>query len=198
MLIAGGEDADQIHLSSVEMFNIKKSKTCSLPNLTVERNAASSSGLTVCGGSGNDLSSSITCETLGYSDGVFKWSETYTLQHKREFHNMWTAPSGKIFVIGGSRSQSMDNTEILSNPISKPGFSLKSEVSSSCSIDLGQSVVITGGGLSPYIRVLQYQEDGFSTELTKLNYGRRSHGCSSYVNAEQNIVRYLHFINIIG
>ena len=58
---------------------------------------------------------------------------------------------------------------------------------SACSIDLGQSVVITGGVYSERT-VTQYKEDGDHTEMPQLVTGRLNHGCSSYTDSDNNIV----------
>ena len=56
-----------------------------------------------------------------------------------------------------------------------------------CAIDMGQTVIITGG-IDSKRKVTQYSEDGQHKELQELITGRRNHGCSSYVNNENNIV----------
>ena len=56
-----------------------------------------------------------------------------------------------------------------------------------CSIDLGKSVVITGG-YNTEKTVTQYYEDGSFNELPQLITGRYYHGCSSYVDGNGNIV----------
>ena len=53
-------------------------------------------------------------------------------------------------------------------------------------MDLGDSVVITGGWTSKL--VTQYFEDGSHKELKQLNHARDSHGCSYYVDSNQNKV----------
>ena len=59
--------------------------------------------------------------------------------------------------------------------------------SHACSIDLGQTVVITGG-YDNEKKVTEYNEDGQSKELPQLMTGRKLHGCSSYVDKDDNIV----------
>ena len=59
-----------------------------------------------------------------------------------------------------------------------------------CSIDLGQTVVITGGDYSMR-KVTEYDEDGQHTELAQLITGRRSHGCSSFSDKDgNNVINY--------
>ena len=65
-----------------------------------------------------------------------------------------------------------------------------------CSIDLGQSVVITGGGWPVAVRtVTQYSENGDAKELQELITGRYYHGCSSYTDSNNNMVMTISNIN---
>ena len=51
-----------------------------------------------------------------------------------------------------------------------------------CAINLGTTVVLTGGWGSSQ-RVTEYSEDGFLRDLPHLQEMRASHGCSFYENA---------------
>ena len=62
-----------------------------------------------------------------------------------------------------------------------------------CYIDLGESVVITGGLVTPWKLVTQYWENGTKKILPELNIARWAHGCSSYVDKNANIVNH-HFL----
>merc|ERR1711997_46028 len=53
-----------------------------------------------------------------------------------------------------------------------------------CAINLGSSVIITGGENQPPTRVSQYNEAGLMGDLPGLQQGRREHGCSFYNNDE--------------
>ena len=64
--------------------------------------------------------------------------------------------------------------------MSKPYFS------GACSIDLGESVVITGGIYNT--NVTEYTEVGHMKELPQLITGRFRHGCAAYVDNDSNIV----------
>ena len=66
-------------------------------------------------------------------------------------------------------------------------LTLHSCYSYACSIDLGQTVVITGGKYTMQ-KVTEYNEDGQAKELPQLIRGRRNHGCSSYSDKVGNIV----------
>ena len=73
--------------------------------------------------------------------------------------------------------------------------------SNACSIDIGQSVVITGGRYTKR-KVTEYREDGQTKELPQLITGRQNHGCSSYVDNDYNNVKatlpHLIFIKLFG
>ena len=62
-----------------------------------------------------------------------------------------------------------------------------SPYSNACSIDLGQSVVITGGYKNGR-KVTEYNEDGKTRELPELIRSRDQHGCGSYVDQDDNVV----------
>ena len=51
-----------------------------------------------------------------------------------------------------------------------------------CAINLGSSVIITGGLLLTRTTVSQYNETGWLGDLPELQQGRYSHGCSFYNN----------------
>ena len=59
-----------------------------------------------------------------------------------------------------------------------------------CAIHLGQTVIITGG-YGNMKKVSQYNEDGQHTELPELITRRYLHGCSSYIDSDNNIVKVL-------
>ena len=59
--------------------------------------------------------------------------------------------------------------------------------SRACAIDMGQTVIITGGYYAKR-KVTEYNEDRLHKELPELITGRRYHGCSSFVDSDMNIV----------
>ena len=59
-----------------------------------------------------------------------------------------------------------------------------------CSIDMGQSVVITGG-YNTKRTVTEYKEDGDHAEMPPLITGRYNHGCSSFMDSDNNMVRII-------
>ena len=58
-----------------------------------------------------------------------------------------------------------------------------------CAINLGSSVILTGGGYTP-TTVSEYNEAGWVRDLPDLLQGRQVHGCSYYNNKEGTRVRY--------
>ena len=102
---------------------------------------------------------------------------------------MWRTPSQELMILGGSTFSSKDSTEILQeNSDSIEGWKMKIGLKYTCSIDLGETIVITGGGYTKS-DVSEYNEFGFHKELPKLKNGRYGHGCSSYVDSDYNMVR---------
>ena len=59
-----------------------------------------------------------------------------------------------------------------------------------CAIDMGETVIITGG-FNTMKKVSQYNENEQHNVLPELITGRQEHGCSSYVNINNNIVTAL-------
>ena len=59
-----------------------------------------------------------------------------------------------------------------------------------CSIDLGDSVVITGGYYTKR-KVTQYNGVRFLKEMPQLIQGRRHHGCSYYTENDKYIVKII-------
>ena len=55
--------------------------------------------------------------------------------------------------------------------------------SEACSINLGQTLFLTGGTYS-LNRVSEYSEDGYLRDLPQLLQGRWDHGCSYFKNDE--------------
>lgn len=58
-------------------------------------------------------------------------------------------------------------------------------------IDLGDSVVISGGNPGK-TKVIEMKEDGSVTNLQDMINKRYSHGCGSYIDSDNNIVRHKH------
>ena len=65
--------------------------------------------------------------------------------------------------------------------------------SKACAINLGATVLITGGYYSPTI-VAEYSEDGYLRDLPHLLQGRWKHGCSYYNNQQGSKVYWIWLI----
>ena len=57
---------------------------------------------------------------------------------------------------------------------------------SACSISLGDNVVITGG-YNTRTTVSRYNNDGFVSDMPRLNKGRYWHGCTSFLSGGQQV-----------
>ena len=64
--------------------------------------------------------------------------------------------------------------------------------SAACAIDLGDSVVVTGGGAETHRKVTRYNGGGFVEDLPDLNTARQAHACAYFVNAENQMVNDEH------
>ena len=65
---------------------------------------------------------------------------------------------------------------------------LQNFCSAACAINLGSSVILTGGR-DTYTTVTEYNEDGFVRDLPPLQEGRWTHGCSYFNNNQGTKVR---------
>ena len=88
--------------NSVEAWNPVDRVSCSLPNMTRQRDSHTISGGLVCGGpSGVPDEAQESCEV--WRAGVGKWEEVVTdLIDPRYYHMSWRNTSGTTFLLGGS------------------------------------------------------------------------------------------------
>ena len=71
---------------------------------------------------------------------------------------------------------------LISNSISSSG--------GACSIQLEETVIITGGTLAlTMTRVTVYNTEGYVEDLPNLNEARSDHGCGHFVNTDNQVVR---------
>ena len=122
------------------------------------------------------------------SEGV--WVKTHKIAgrwgHLRK-HSSWSSPNG-IILLGMDIEAGADTTEILtSDGQATPSFTLAKPVRWSCSIQFPDKVITTGG-YPPDKAVVEYNEDGFVKYLPDLTEPRYAHGCSSYLDDDQNDV----------
>jgi len=111
------------------------------------------------------------------------WERTTTLLKERSDHSSWASPSGTI-LMGGWDSPGTSE-KIDESGTSSYSFDLEYDTILACAINLGSSVILTGGYYSPTLtRVSEYDESGFIRNLPDLNRGRFGHGCSYYEDGE--------------
>ena len=185
----GGEPSDPAG-NSLEVFLPSTGQHCHLPAMPgEERVDHSMEGLTVCGG----YSSHKSCISL--SDGV--WQNTTTLLQARVHHCSWSSGSG-VFLLGGrDRNSSLTTEKIQENGTSTESFDLKYVSYHSCAINLGPSVILTGGLSDNQTRVVEYSEQGFLREFPRLHHPRYQHGCSYFDNEEGTKVNIGSISNMI-
>ena len=110
--MTGGNGAEE----SVEVI-LEDGSTCTMPDLPPPgRYQHSATGLTLCGGHGEEY----TCSTF-----TGQWETSHQLRVPRHGHISWDSPSG-IHIIGGVDNEAAKTTEILSpsSSTTSPGFSL--------------------------------------------------------------------------
>jgi len=118
-----------------------------------------------------------SCLTLT-DDGTWETTTTLLLE-QRWWHSSWASPSGLILMGGG---KSKNTTEkINEDGTSSYSFPLEYNTHYACAINLGSSVILTGGQ-SPRTRVTEYNEAGFVRNLPDLLEGRETHGCGYYTD----------------
>ena len=94
---------------------------------------------------------------------------------------MWDSPSGLI-ILGGYESPTI--TEKIEDDGSTTfGFDLVTDTYSACVINLGATMLVTGGGTNDtFTRVTEYSESGYVRDLPSLNQPRYYHACASFEN----------------
>jgi len=111
------------------------------------------------------------------------WDYTATLLESRSSHSSWASPSGLILLGGAYGSSSTSSEKIGEDGTSRYSFKLKyRNGAAGCAINLGSSVITTGGGSTDTRRVTEYNEAGWVRDLPPLRTGRGRHGCSYFVN----------------
>jgi len=127
------------------------------------------------------------------------WEVTTTLLEDRYYHSSWDSPAGVILMGGDGRYGSPRTTEkILQDGTSTASFDLRYSTDAACAINMGTSVILTGGrytggrytgGRRGRTTVSQYNQAGWVRDLPDLLQGRYRHGCSYYDNDDGSQVR---------
>jgi len=185
LLISGGYGVDWSRLTDVEVWSPSTGQQCTVSSLPTSRQFHSQEGSQVCGGAGSDTKRS--CLTLTARG---RWERTTTYIHalleERHSHVSWASPSGTILMGGWDSRRTSEKID--ESGTSSYSFNLEYDTVEACAINLGSSVILTGGYYSPtyssHPRVSEYDEAGFIRYLPDLNQGRRRHGCSHYEDGE--------------
>jgi len=179
IVITGGGD-DTVR-RKVEVLKKDGTPWCTLPDLPFKRDSHTQSGWTVCGGRVSD------CTTFDLETRT--WGSPVRLRKARFGHSSWTTSRG-IVLMGGELSNSPMTSEIVTKSDSQDHFAMKYYTRLSCSIELPDQVIITGGfdGTKAVPRVSVYNHDGFVLDLPNLVDARWHHGCTSYIgNNDQRV-----------
>jgi len=185
LIISGGEgysgEGGEVYSgysvgNSVEVYIPSTGQHCQLPDLPGDpRDGHTMEEMTVCGGF--VTSTGTSCLTL--IDGT--WQTTTTLLEERDEHSSWASPSG-VILLGGEGSP-RTSERIQEDGTSVSGFTLEHSLLYACAINLGSTVILTGGAdYYNYNRVSEYSESGFTRDLPQLQQGRCYHGCSYFEN----------------
>ena len=103
---------------------------------------------------------------------------------------MWDSPSGLIVL--GSYESPTSTEKIEEDGSTTIGFDLVTDTYSACLINLGATMVVTGGGTNDtFTRVTQYSETGYVRDLPRLNHPRYYHGCAYFENDLGTKVRWI-------
>jgi len=199
ILVSGGWGAQR----SVEMFIPSTGETCTLPDLTDNRNGHTMDVCSylrftygqnnfreekeadypvICGGGAGDTQGTCTCFDGRWTDcscvnqrSPFKWTE-YGDGVRRDGHSSWVSSIGLV-LMGGVDSLTSTSEH----------FTLIQDTRYACSIPDTDSVILTGGR-DTMQTVARYNLQGFVEHLPSMQEGRRYHGCGSYHNNDGQMV----------
>jgi len=191
LLISGGYN-NTGGLTDVEVWSPSTGQHCTVSSLPTSRGEHSQEGRKVCGGGFYDTSDTEqSCLTLTAGGS---WERTTRLIKLRRLHSSWASPSGTILMGGWYRGSGRTSEKIDESGTSSYSFDLEYDTLNACAINLGSSVLLTGG-LDSLTKVSEYGEEygeeyeygdeaGFIRYLPDLNQGRYGHGCSHYEDGE--------------
>ena len=106
--------------TSAEALNADGTRLCRLPSLPKYRRQHPMDGSMICGG--YDSHAQKSC--IKFQNGAWK-TMPFSLQKIRYIHVSWTRSDGKIRLLGGSASESLSTSELVSETGSVAGFPLK-------------------------------------------------------------------------
>jgi len=181
ILVTGGDGTS----ISAELISTNGTSICQLPQMSQSKESHSQSGLTACGGmgSGSNPKSCIKFESGSWS------TLTDNLVNLRWGHSSWINPDGDILLIGGGVTSKRTSEIVYHNGTSIRSFDLKYDTDLTCTIELPESFIVTGGFQSyKNTKVSRYTTSGWVEDLPKLITGRYSHGCGYYFNDDMERV----------
>jgi len=168
---------------SAEILSTNGTSICELPEMPLSRNHHTQSGLTACGGYGDDLDSLYTCMT--FQSG--SWTTlTDNLPGGRDQHSSWVTPDGDILLIGGTSTET-STAIVFQNGSSIRSFDLMHRTLQACVIELPEMFIVTGGYYST-TKVSKYSTSGWIEDLPELNEGRYDQGCGFFYNDDMERV----------
>jgi len=183
ILLTGGDGTS----TSAEVLSTNGTSICNLPQMSQSKFYHSQSGLTACGGLGGSEKSCIQFQSGSWI------TLTENLLRKRRYHSNWKTPTGDILLIGGDDGggRTYRSTEIVDQSgNSIQSFKLKYKTRNSCSIELPEMFIMTGGYEWDDIeqKVSKYTTSGWIEDLPDLNEGRGDHGCGYFFNVDMERV----------
>ena len=106
----------------------------------------------------------------------------------RSSHVSWEVDEG-VFLIGGYEPESKRSSELVRYDGNvEEAFPLKYDVYSSCAINEGYTVVITGGWGADF-KVVRYDRRGWVEDLPDLLTDNVYHACGQYTNSNNQKVK---------
>ena len=105
-----------------------------------------------------------------------------------------------LLIGGGDSTHSQISTEYVKSPhrqdvslLASSSLSLEYAANYACAIQLQDDIVLTGlldsTGIDEYIKVVKYRTNGISVEFPDLKHKRTKHGCSSYNEGDNKVVK---------
>ena len=182
LLTGSGAEMDSKKAKSVEVLNINGTHRCSLPDLEHKTWGHTQNGLTLCGGT----ESEIRTECRTFTNG--SWTLPQNLTRHRSYHSSWQSSKG-LLLMGGTGKLQYQSIEYLDKSLNSNFTTLQKPFIRHCAIvlELEDKVILTGGQLN-MTRVQVYSVNGFEMDLPDLLTGRHLHGCSHYINSDNEQV----------
>jgi len=221
LLITGGEGggAEQPALDLAELYIPEENKFCKLPKLPETRFAHTMEVVdgtpVICGGlkqkqkpnhvsiiqkHDDSADAGYTCMQFNPLSSEGEWKTNYAeLRCSHSRHTSFVDCDGKMVQLGGGNVMYGPGNCFAGQTVDgNTKFSMLQSKRDACIIDIGESVVITGGIDSKYVVEKYSKNDYLDTfkgvqnlkkeALPNLQAGRESHGCGSFKDKDGNTV----------